>query len=133
MVIPFRRGDKDYLLVKELLCFHFDGTKLKLKDVLDHGFRECQGKPKINYVTVFERPGLHEFLKELSEFADLAMQDLLLTKLMSEIGLAREFPSAFNNYHAKTLALCFSFPVYSYARDSDPALFYVLNVTPKST
>ncbi|CAN4097641.1 unnamed protein product [Withania somnifera] len=28
--------------------------------------KECEGKPKINYVTVFERPGLHEFLKELS-------------------------------------------------------------------
>ncbi|XP_059301307.1 uncharacterized protein LOC132053338 [Lycium ferocissimum] len=35
--------------------------------------KECEGKPKINYVTVFERPGLHEFLKELSEFADLVL------------------------------------------------------------
>ncbi|GAB2216692.1 hypothetical protein Droror1_Dr00024469 [Drosera rotundifolia] len=33
----------------------------------------CEGKTKINYVTVFERPGLHEFLKQLSEFADLVL------------------------------------------------------------
>ncbi|XP_028125541.1 CTD nuclear envelope phosphatase 1-like isoform X1 [Camellia sinensis] len=35
--------------------------------------KECEGKPKINYVTVFERPGLSEFLKQLSEFADLVL------------------------------------------------------------
>ncbi|KAJ4720071.1 CTD small phosphatase-like protein [Melia azedarach] len=35
--------------------------------------KECEGKPKINYVTVFERPGLHEFLKKISEFADLIL------------------------------------------------------------
>ncbi|CAL1374704.1 unnamed protein product [Linum trigynum] len=35
--------------------------------------KEFDGKPKINYVTVFERPGLHDFLKQLSEFADLVL------------------------------------------------------------
>uniref|UniRef100_A0A1J3GMB4 CTD small phosphatase-like protein n=1 Tax=Noccaea caerulescens TaxID=107243 RepID=A0A1J3GMB4_NOCCA len=35
--------------------------------------KECDGKPKINYVTVFERPGLHEFLEKLSQFADLVL------------------------------------------------------------
>lgn len=35
--------------------------------------KECDGKPKVNYVTVFERPGLHEFLKKLAEFADLVL------------------------------------------------------------
>ncbi|CAO2825678.1 unnamed protein product [Amaranthus hypochondriacus] len=35
--------------------------------------KECEGKPKISYVTVFERPGLHEFLEQLSEFADLIL------------------------------------------------------------
>ncbi|XP_048439537.1 phosphatase Herzog-like isoform X2 [Pyrus x bretschneideri] len=35
--------------------------------------KESDGKPKINYVTVFERPGLREFLKRVSEFADLAI------------------------------------------------------------
>ncbi|KAI3458556.1 hypothetical protein Pfo_015219 [Paulownia fortunei] len=35
--------------------------------------KEFEGKPKINYVTVFERPGLKEFLNQLSEFADLVL------------------------------------------------------------
>ncbi|XP_059666764.1 uncharacterized protein LOC132312413 [Cornus florida] len=35
--------------------------------------KECEGKPKVNYVTVFERPGLQEFLKQLSEFAELVL------------------------------------------------------------
>ncbi|KAF3433434.1 hypothetical protein FNV43_RR24536 [Rhamnella rubrinervis] len=35
--------------------------------------KECDRKPKVNYVTVFERPGLHEFLKQLDEFADLVL------------------------------------------------------------
>ncbi|PWA68662.1 haloacid dehalogenase-like hydrolase (HAD) superfamily protein [Artemisia annua] len=35
--------------------------------------RESDGKPKISYVTVFERPGLHEFLAQLSKFADLVL------------------------------------------------------------
>ncbi|KAL1544753.1 protein-serine/threonine phosphatase [Salvia divinorum] len=35
--------------------------------------KEFEGKPKINYVTVFERPGLKEFLNQLSEFADLIL------------------------------------------------------------
>ncbi|KAJ8764052.1 hypothetical protein K2173_004943 [Erythroxylum novogranatense] len=35
--------------------------------------KEFEGKPKINYVTVFERPGLDEFLKQLGDFADLVL------------------------------------------------------------
>ncbi|KAI3799961.1 hypothetical protein L1987_35267 [Smallanthus sonchifolius] len=35
--------------------------------------KESEGKPKVNYVTVFERPGLHEFLNQLSKFADLVL------------------------------------------------------------
>ncbi|XWS74806.1 hypothetical protein CRYUN_Cryun01aG0029300 [Craigia yunnanensis] len=35
--------------------------------------KEFEGKPKINYVTVFERPGLQEFLNQLSEFAELVL------------------------------------------------------------
>ncbi|XP_013600379.1 PREDICTED: CTD small phosphatase-like protein isoform X2 [Brassica oleracea var. oleracea] len=35
--------------------------------------KESDGKYKINYVTVFERPGLHEFLEQLSQFADLVL------------------------------------------------------------
>ncbi|GJT84352.1 CTD nuclear envelope phosphatase 1 [Tanacetum coccineum] len=36
-------------------------------------YRESDGKPKISYFTVFERPGLHEFLAQLSKFADLVL------------------------------------------------------------
>ncbi|XP_023639664.1 CTD nuclear envelope phosphatase 1 homolog isoform X3 [Capsella rubella] len=35
--------------------------------------KECNGKPKTSYVTVFERPGLHEFLEQLSQFANLIL------------------------------------------------------------
>ncbi|EPS72976.1 hypothetical protein M569_01780, partial [Genlisea aurea] len=35
--------------------------------------KEINGKPKINYVTVFERPGMKDFLKQLSEYADLVL------------------------------------------------------------
>ncbi|KAI7741531.1 hypothetical protein M8C21_022338 [Ambrosia artemisiifolia] len=35
--------------------------------------KEGDGKPKVNYVTVFERPGLHEFLNQLSKFAELVL------------------------------------------------------------
>lgn len=51
-------------------------TVLKVEQLFNMffmGFKECDGKPKINYVTVFERPGLHQFLKQLSEFADLVL------------------------------------------------------------
>ncbi|GAU36994.1 hypothetical protein TSUD_150300 [Trifolium subterraneum] len=34
---------------------------------------EADGKPIINHVTVFERPGLKEFLTKLSEFAELVL------------------------------------------------------------
>ncbi|KAG6600925.1 CTD nuclear envelope phosphatase 1 homolog [Cucurbita moschata] len=34
---------------------------------------DCEGKPKVNYVTVFERPGLHDFLNQLSVFANLVL------------------------------------------------------------
>ncbi|XP_077239184.1 haloacid dehalogenase-like hydrolase (HAD) superfamily protein [Tasmannia lanceolata] len=35
--------------------------------------REGEVKQKVNHVTVFERPGLHEFLQQISEFADLVL------------------------------------------------------------
>ncbi|KAB1671555.1 hypothetical protein [Gossypium barbadense] len=35
--------------------------------------KEFEGKSKISYVTVFERPGLQEFLNQLSEFAELVL------------------------------------------------------------
>lgn len=36
-------------------------------------FKDAEGITKTSYVTVFERPGLKEFLKQLSEFADLVL------------------------------------------------------------
>ncbi|CAO2166915.1 unnamed protein product, partial [Urochloa humidicola] len=35
--------------------------------------KDVDGKQKVNHVTVFERPGLHEFLQKTSEFADLIL------------------------------------------------------------
>lgn len=35
--------------------------------------KDYEGKPKINHVTVFERPGLKEFLNRLSEFSTLVL------------------------------------------------------------
>ncbi|KAL6841383.1 hypothetical protein ACP4OV_028901 [Aristida adscensionis] len=35
--------------------------------------KDPEGRPRVNYVTVFERPGLHEFLRRTSEFADLVL------------------------------------------------------------
>lgn len=37
------------------------------------GLKDSEGKEKINYVTVFERPGLQEFLEQISEFGDLIL------------------------------------------------------------
>lgn len=35
--------------------------------------KEFQGKPKVSYVTVFKRPGLHKFLNQIAEFADVVL------------------------------------------------------------
>ncbi|CAL0304746.1 unnamed protein product [Lupinus luteus] len=35
--------------------------------------KDVDGKPKTNLVTVFERPGLKEFLRKVSEFADMVL------------------------------------------------------------
>lgn len=35
--------------------------------------KEGEGKQKVNHVTVFERPGLQEFLQQISKFADLVL------------------------------------------------------------
>ncbi|KAH7553843.1 hypothetical protein JRO89_XS12G0065100 [Xanthoceras sorbifolium] len=35
--------------------------------------KDFEGKRKVNYVTVFERPGLLEFLKQLHEFANIVL------------------------------------------------------------
>ncbi|XP_040380420.1 CTD nuclear envelope phosphatase 1 homolog isoform X1 [Oryza brachyantha] len=35
--------------------------------------KDAEGRQRVNHVTVFERPGLHEFLQRTSEFADLIL------------------------------------------------------------
>lgn len=35
--------------------------------------KDAEGRQRMNHVTVFERPGLHEFLQQTSEFADLIL------------------------------------------------------------
>ncbi|PKA67091.1 Mitochondrial import inner membrane translocase subunit TIM50 [Apostasia shenzhenica] len=37
------------------------------------GENDVEGKQKVNHVTVFERPGLREFLQKISEFAELVL------------------------------------------------------------
>lgn len=49
--------------------------------------KERDGKTKINHVTVFERPGLREFLKQVSSFADL----VLFTAGLEGLSLANGF------------------------------------------
>ncbi|XP_044462217.1 CTD nuclear envelope phosphatase 1 homolog [Mangifera indica] len=56
------------------LCAHATEAGVKWFELECYSLdKENEGKPKVNYVTVFERPGLHEFLKEVSEFADLIL------------------------------------------------------------
>ncbi|XP_044487938.1 carboxy-terminal domain RNA polymerase II polypeptide A small phosphatase 1-like [Mangifera indica] len=56
---------------------HTQATEAGLKwfelECVSHDLKDYDGKPKINYVTVFERPGLHEFLKQLHDFADIVL------------------------------------------------------------
>lgn len=62
-----------YILIFYIALFSgicYERTSL---DELLLGLKEIEGKPKVNYVMVFEHPWLHEFLKQLSEFADLVL------------------------------------------------------------
>lgn len=52
--------------------FYTDG-KINLVKFTIRALKDLEGKPKVNHVTVFERPGLHEFLHQTSEFADLIL------------------------------------------------------------
>jgi RNA polymerase II subunit A small phosphatase-like protein len=44
-----------------------------LTGVMLHYLQDAEGRQRVNRVTVFERPGLHEFLQRTSEFADLVL------------------------------------------------------------
>lgn len=81
-MLIFRQGVLLHLIVINCLSNLFSSRVVLILMCWD--LKECEGKPKINYVTVFERPGLHEFLKQLSEFADLilftaGLEGLLIT------------------------------------------------------
>ncbi|KAF6996291.1 hypothetical protein CFC21_012639 [Triticum aestivum] len=47
-----------------LHCFDMEGISSD---------KDAKGRQRVNHVTVFERPGLHEFLQKTSEFADLIL------------------------------------------------------------
>ncbi|XP_059667997.1 uncharacterized protein LOC132313301 [Cornus florida] len=68
--------------------------------------KECEGKRKVSYVTVFERPGLHEFLKQIGEFADLILFTAGLEDyarpLVDKIDVERRF--AFRLYRPSTVS-----------------------------
>lgn len=60
--------------------------------------KECDGKPKVNYVTVFERPGLQEFLKQVHGFADLVLFTAGLEGLLMTMQFLFPFSSPFVGY-----------------------------------
>jgi carboxy-terminal domain RNA polymerase II polypeptide A small phosphatase len=35
--------------------------------------KDAEGRQRVNRITVFEHPGLHDFLQRTSEFADLVL------------------------------------------------------------
>nr|CAB3464986.1 unnamed protein product [Digitaria exilis] len=81
-----------------LHCFDMDCTssekaKRDLQEVMLHGLQDAEGRQRVNRVTVFERPGLHEFLQRTSEFADLVLFTAGLEGLISPTILLSEFKS----------------------------------------
>lgn len=47
--------------------------------------KEFQGKPKVSYVTVFKRPGLHKFLNQIAEFADVVLFTAGLEGMLTQL------------------------------------------------
>jgi len=56
-----------------IYCFFSIILRRDLQEVMLHGLQDAEGRQRVNRVTVFERPGLHEFLQRTSEFADLVL------------------------------------------------------------
>ncbi|KAF9596935.1 hypothetical protein IFM89_014514 [Coptis chinensis] len=77
-------------ILPDIVCNHAIESGLKWFDLecvsLD---KDCDGKPKVNHVTVFERPGLQEFLEKISEFADLVLFTAGLEIFCHRAGYAR--------------------------------------------
>lgn len=59
----------------------------------------------MNHVTVFERPGLHEFLRKTSEFADLILFTAGLEGMVATV--------IFRNYMSPIIFCAFSLLTYS--------------------
>lgn len=66
-----------------LLLFLEYSLERDLQEVMLHGLQDAEGRQRVNRVTVFERPGLHEFLQRTSEFADLVLFTAGLEGLIS--------------------------------------------------
>jgi len=66
------------------------------------GLQDPDGRQRINRVTVFERPGLHEFLQRTSEFADLVLFTAGLEGLIS----STIFFFSFDNKRQVDFTLC---------------------------
>ncbi|XP_052199167.1 uncharacterized protein LOC127806137 isoform X1 [Diospyros lotus] len=80
--------------------------------------KDREGKPKVNHVTVFERPGLGEFLKQLSEFADLVLFTAGLEGYARPLVDRIDFDNRFSHrlYRPSTIStggmgMCFSIPL----------------------
>ncbi|XP_020242555.1 uncharacterized protein C2F7.02c-like [Asparagus officinalis] len=55
---------KSHAIKAEIKCFELECFSVE---------KDAEGKPWVSHVTVFERPGLREFLKKISECADLVL------------------------------------------------------------
>ncbi|KAG1339100.1 CTD small phosphatase-like protein 2 [Cocos nucifera] len=55
---------RDQAIEAGLKCFELECVSVE---------KDAEGKQKVNHVTVFERPGLREFLQQISKFANLVL------------------------------------------------------------
>lgn len=55
---------RDQAIEAGLKCFELECISVE---------KDAEGKQKVNHVTVFERPGLREFLQQISKFANLVL------------------------------------------------------------
>lgn len=76
------------------------------------GLQDPDGRQRINYVTVFERPGLHEFLQRTSEFADLVLFTAGLEGLISSAIFYLLTTKSLVNFTPHATDLC-SYPGYA--------------------
>jgi hypothetical protein len=79
-----------YPLKRQVSCHPFlidillKSRKLLIRVCIFLDIKDAEGSQRVNRVTVFERPGLHEFLQRTSEFADLILFTAGLEGLLPE-------------------------------------------------